>query len=331
MKKVLLPLLITVVLCLIPYIGVQYAGLAYLFAIIIPCSALVILIAGFAIRMVNWLVRPVPFRIPTTCGQEKSLYWIKQNKLESPSNLLEVTLRVLGEVLLFRSLFRNTKAELYAGPKLAYGSTKWLWLGGMVFHWSMLIIVLRHSKFFFSTVPPFADFLDNADRFFDITLPALYMTDVLVLAAISFLVVRRLRDAKLRLISLPTDFFPLFLILAIVLAGMSMRYVTKINVLPVHDQILTLMDYSFTLSSEIGVLFYVHLFLVCVLAIYFPFSKLMHAGGIFLSPTRNLCNNSREKRHINPWNPDIKFKSYSEYEDTYRDKMKKAGLPVENE
>ena len=331
MKKVWLPLLMTVALCLIPYIGVQYAGLGYLFAVIIPCASLVILIAGFAIRMINWLVRPVPFRIPTTCGQEKSLYWIKQDKLESPSHFWEAIARVLGEVLFFRSLFRNTKAELYAGPKLAYGSTKWLWLGGMVFHWSMLIIVLRHSKFFFSTVPPFADFLDNADRFFDITLPALYITDVLVLAALSFLVIRRLRDQKLRLISLPTDFFPLFLILAIVLVGMSMRYVTKINVLPVHDQILTLMDYSFTLSGEIGVLFYVHLFLVCVLAIYFPFSKLMHAGGIFLSPTRNLCNNSREKRHINPWNPDIKFKSYAEYEDTYRDKMKKAGLPVENE
>jgi hypothetical protein len=54
-------------------------------------------------------------------------------------------------------------------------------------------------------------------------------------------------------------------------------------------------------------------------------------GGIFLSPTRNLCNNSRAKRHINPWNPDIKFKSYSEYEDDYREKMKKAGLPVEKQ
>ncbi len=331
MKKVVMPLFVIGVLCLIPYIGVQYAGLGYLFAVIIPCASLVVLIAGFAIRMVNWLIRPVPFRIPTTCGQEKSLDWIKQDKLESPYHFWEAIARVLGEVFLFRSLFRNTKAELYGGPKLAYGSTKWLWLAGMTFHWSLLIIVLRHSKFFFSTVPPIADFLDNADRFFDITLPAFYMTDALVLAAISFLVVRRLRDPKLRLISLPTDFFPLFLILAIALAGMSMRYVTKINVLPVHDQILTLMDYSFILSGEIGVLFYVHLFLVCVLAVYFPFSKLMHAGGIFLSPTRNLCNNSRAKRYRNPWNPDIKFKSYTEYENDYRDKMKKAALPVENE
>jgi nitrate reductase gamma subunit len=91
------------------------------------------------------------------------------------------------------------------------------------------------------------------------------------------------------------------------------------------------MDLDFNLAGETGMLFSVHLFLVCMLAIYLPFSKLMHMGGIFLSPTRNLCNNSREKRHINPWNPDIKFKSYSEYEDEYREKMKKAGLPVEKQ
>jgi hypothetical protein len=55
----------------------------------------------------------------------------------------------------------------------------------------------------------------------------------------------------------------------------------------------------------------------------------MHAGGVFLNPTRNLANNSREKRHINPWNPDLKFVTYEEYENTFRDKMIEAGLPVE--
>jgi len=331
MKKVIMPLVMVGVLCLIPYVGIKYLGQAYLFAVVIPLASLTILIGGFLLRLVNWFIRPVPFRIPTTCGQEKSLDWIRQEKFENPSHLWQVVVRVLGEVLLFRSLFRNTKAELHAGPKLAYGSTKWLWLGGLLFHWSLLVIVLRHTKFFFATIPGFADVLENADRFFDITLPAFYLTDALVLAAITFLVFRRLSDAKLRLISLPTDFFPLFLIMAIALAGMLMRYVTKINVMPVKDQMLLLMDFDYTLPGETGMLFSVHLFLVCMLAIYFPFSKLMHMGGIFLSPTRNLCNNSREKRHINPWNPDIKFRSYSEYEDEFRDKMKKAGLPVEKQ
>ena len=69
--------------------------------------------------------------------------------------------------------------------------------------------------------------------------------------------------------------------------------------------------------------------LVSVLLAYFPFSKLMHMGGIFLSPTRNLANNNRAKRHVNPWNPAVKVHTYEEYEDEFRDKMMAAGLPVE--
>ena len=59
----------------------------------------------------------------------------------------------------------------------------------------------------------------------------------------------------------------------------------------------------------------VHLLLVSVLAAYFPFSKLMHIGGVFLSPTRNLANNNRSQRHINPWNYPVKTHSYAEWEE----------------
>ncbi len=34
---------------------------------------------------------------------------------------------------------------------------------------------------------------------------------------------------------------------------------------------------------------------------YFPFSKLMHAGGVFFSPSRNQRDNVRDQRHVNPW------------------------------
>jgi len=331
MKKVLMPLVMVAVLALLPFVGVQYAGLSYMFGVIIPYTAGAVLLAGFLLRLVDWLRRPVPFRIPTTCGQEKSLEWIKYNRLESPARFWEAAARVLSEVFLFRSLFRNTKAELHKESNLAYGSHKWLWLGGLAFHWSLLIIVLRHSRFFFVMVPGFADVLDHADGFLDVTLPTFYITDALALAAITFLVFRRLNDAKMRLISLPTDYFPLFLLAAIVLVGVLMRYVVRLDIMPVKDQMLRLVNFSFDDPGEIGTLFYVHLFLVSVLAMYFPFSKLMHAGGIFLSPTRNLCNNSRQKRHVNPWNSDIKFRTYADYEDDYREKMKKANLPIEKQ
>jgi hypothetical protein len=74
-----------------------------------------------------------------------------------------------------------------------------------------------------------------------------------------------------------------------------------------------------------------HLCFVCALLAWFPASKLMHAGGIFMSPTRNLANSSRMKRHINLWSAPVKVHTYEEYEDEFRDKMKAAGLPVDKE
>ena len=92
-----------------------------------------------------------------------------------------------------------------------------------------------------------------------------------------------------------------------------------------------LVSFSPIVPEGIGVLFYIHLFLVCVLFAYFPFSKLMHAGGVFLSPTRNMTNDNRVRRHINPWNPKVKLHTYAEYEDEFRDVMKAAGMPLEKE
>lgn len=331
MRKVLSPLILVIALALVPYVGVTYGKLDYIFAIVIPYAATAILVLGMLYRLIDWLRRPVPFRITTTCGQQKSLDWIKPSPLESPSNPMMAAVRTLSEVFLFRSLFRNTKAELHGGPKLVYGSHKWLWLGGLAFHYSLLIIVIRHARFFLEALPMPIAMIEMFDSLLDVTVPALYLTDGLALAAISFLVIRRLQDEKLRLLSLSTDYFPLFLLGAIAVLGISMRYVTKVNVMPVKGLALTLARFGFEAPEPIGVLFYVHLFLVCVLLAYVPFSKLVHMGAIFLSPTRNMPNDSREKRHVNPWNPDIKFRTYAEYEDEFREKMKKAGLPVEKQ
>lgn len=69
-----------------------------------------------------------------------------------------------------------------------------------------------------------------------------------------------------------------------------------------------------------------------MLLIYFPFSKLMHMGGIFMSPTRNMRCNTREVRHVNPWNnPERPYRTYAEYEDDFRDLMAEAGLPLEKQ
>ena len=112
-----------------------------------------------------------------------------------------------------------------------------------------------------------------------------------------------------------------------------MRYIDRQDIVSIKAVIQGLVSFSPNHEAmlAVGATFYIHIFLVCILAMYFPFSKLMHFGGIFLSPTRNLASNNREIRHINPWNPDIKIRTYEEYEEEFRDKMKQASLPLEKE
>jgi nitrate reductase gamma subunit len=234
------------------------------------------------------------------------------------------------EILLFRSLFRNTKVELM-GQRPVYGGAKWLWLAGLTFHWSFLFVLLRHLRFFTTPMPSWVDVLTKMDGFFEIGVPTLFLTDAALLLAVAYLFLRRVVIPQLRYISLPADYFPLFLILGVVLSGILMRHFYKVDLFRVKELASGWFRFTPVVPDGIGLPFYVHLFLVCVLLAYFPMSKLMHMGGVFLSPTRNLANNSRTRRHINPWNYPVKVHTYEEYEDEFRDKMKTAGLPVEKE
>lgn len=323
-----------IALTLIAFIGVKGASLHFLFGVLIPYAAFATFLLGIVYRVLFWWgSSPVPFCIPTTCGQEKSLPWIKQNKLESPSSTLGVIGRMALEVLLFRSLFRNLKTQLYDGTKLVYGEAKWLWLAGLAFHWSFLVIVVRHLRFFMEKVPASLKMIEGLDSFLQIGAPLLYITDAVILAAVTYLFIRRVLIPQVRYISLPADYFPLFLILGIALSGVLMRYFFKVNVTGIKELALGLVSFSYDpkVLEGAGVIFYIHFFLVSALLAYFPFSKLMHMGGIFLSPTRNMVNDSRMKRHINPWNYPVKVHSYEEYEEEFREKMKGAGIPVEKE
>jgi len=332
--NVLYPLLAIIVLVVIATVGAGAAGMEALFGIWIPYLALAVFVAGVAWRVISWARAPVPFRITATCGQARSHPWIKHNPLDCPHNGWGVLGRMALEVLFFRSLFRNTKAELRQEPKprLLYGSDKFLWAGALAFHWSFLIIILRHFRFFTEPTPFFVGWLQTFDGFFQVGAPVLLLTDLVILAAISYLFFRRVIDPKLRYISLPADYFALFLIAGVVVSGVLMRYtVAKGSLLAVKQLAVGLFSFNPTVPEGISTVFFVHLFLVSVLLAYFPVSKLMHMGGVFLSPTRNLANNNRAKRHINPWNPVVKVHTYEEWEDDFREKMKGCGLPLERE
>ncbi|MEW6348193.1 MAG: sulfate reduction electron transfer complex DsrMKJOP subunit DsrM [Thermodesulfobacteriota bacterium] len=318
-------------LCLVSLLGVQTVGLRTLFGVVIPYAALAIFVLGFIYRMAKWASSSVPFRIPSTCGQQKTLPWIKQAKFDNPSTGFQTLVRMLLEVLLFRSLFRNTKAEVRDLRHVAYGSAKWLWLAGILFHYSFLTIVVRHIRFFTEPEPYLVNLIATLDGIFEIAVPTIFLTDIALLAAATYLFLRRVVIPNLRYISLPADYFPLLLILAIAISGVLMRNVYKVDLLTVKQLALGLVAFHPAVPDGIGAIFFVHLFLVCCLLAYFPFSKLMHLGGVFLSPTRNMANNNRAVRHINPWDPQVKFHTYEEYEDDFRVKMKEAGIPVDKE
>ncbi|MFZ5907900.1 MAG: sulfate reduction electron transfer complex DsrMKJOP subunit DsrM [Nitrospirota bacterium] len=320
-----------VILGVIAFVGVRTIHLHYLFGVIIPYLAFAVFIAGIVYRVLKWARVPVPFRIPTSCGQEKSLPWIKWNKIDNPCTSIGVIIRMALEVLLFRSLFRNTRMELRDGPQLTYGSTKWLWMAGLAFHWTFLIILTRHLRLFFEPVPFFVEILETLDGFFQVGAPVLYITDLIFLGAVTFLFLRRVVIPQVKYISLASDYFPLFLIGAIGGTGVLMRYFLKTDVVGIKELMMSLVTFSPVVPAGIGTIFYIHLFLVSVLFAYFPMSKLMHMAGVFLSPTRNLANTNRAVMHVNPWNYPVKVHTYAEYEDDFRDKMKAAGLPVEKE
>ncbi|HEC67442.1 MAG TPA: menaquinol oxidoreductase [Candidatus Desulfofervidus auxilii] len=322
-------LFIVIALILIPIIGVA-SHLQILFGIVIPYLAFIIFLAGMIYQVVKWAKCPVPFRIPTTCGQEKSLPWIKYSRLESPFTTFDVIGRMVLEVLFFRSLFRNTKTVIH-GERLSFVSAKWLWLGAIAFHYSFLVVLIRHLRFFTEPTPFFVRLIEKIDGFFQITIPALYLSGIVLVAALLFLLARRVVDPKLRYISLPADYFPLFLIISIALSGILMRYIFKTNIVAVKELTMGLATFHPRLPEGISAIFYVHIFLVSVLFAYFPFSKLTHMAGVFLSPTRNLANNNRAVRHINPWNPPVVIHTYEEWEEEFKDKIKAAGIPLDKE
>ena len=329
--KAVLSLAVVAMLMALVLGGVGLADQHFLFGVVLPYAALIVFIAGFVYRVLKWARVPVPFRITTTAGQQKSLPWIKDAPLDCPSNTLGVIVRLALEVLLFRSLFRNTKVGIVEGQKVVYLSNKILWAAGLAFHWSLLVILIRHFRFFVEPVPFFVPLLEGMDSFFQVGLPLIYASDAVFLAALTWLFIRRVCIPQIRYISLPADYFPLILLLSIASTGILMRYFFKVDTVGAKELAAGLLSFRPSVPDGMGLLFYLHLFLVTMLIAYFPFSKLMHMAGIFMSPTRNMANDNRMRRHVNPWDYPVKTHTYEEYEDEFREKMVDAGIPVDKE
>ncbi|MBI5435813.1 MAG: respiratory nitrate reductase subunit gamma [Nitrosomonadales bacterium] len=222
--------------------------------------ATLLFVVGLLYRIGVYSRTPAPLKIPTT---------------PAPINTGGVVLRMTREVLFFESLF---KANL------------WTWGMGWLFHASLVLVLLRHLRYFTEPVWAWVAFIQPFGVYAGITM----------LLGLAGLWARRLFVERIRYISTPSDHLLLVLFMAIAASGLLMKFVAHTDVISVKGFILGLMYFNWQpLPAHPGL--YVHLLLVAVLLLIFPISKLLHAPGVFFSPSRNQADNPREKRHIAAW------------------------------
>ncbi|MBK9985866.1 MAG: respiratory nitrate reductase subunit gamma [Betaproteobacteria bacterium] len=219
-----------------------------------------VFVIGLAVKIRSYAKTPAPLKIATT---------------PAPVTTGGVSLRMAREVVFFESLFK---------------SSKWTWVFGWTFHFALLLVVLRHLRYFQEPVwmpivliQPFGTYAGFA-----------------LVAALGGLWARRWLVDRVRYISTPSDHLMLALLIAIGLTGMAMRFVAHTDIVAVKVFVLGLMRFDWPPVPADPVLL-IHLALVAGLMIVFPISKLLHAPGLFFSPTRNQADNAREVRHVSAW------------------------------
>jgi len=223
-------------------------------------AATLLLVAGTLRKIVDYARTPAPLKIPTT---------------PAPVTTTGVGLRMTRELLFFESLFR---------------SSKWTWLFGWMFHVALLLVLLRHLRYFQEPVWAPIVFVQFIGTWAGVTM----------VAGLAGLWARRFLVDRVRYISTPSDHLHLALLIAIGLSGLAMRFVAHTDVVAVKAFMLGLMRLSIQ-PLPADPLLLIHLTLVALLMIVFPVSKLLHAPGLFFSPTRNQSDDPREARHLAAW------------------------------
>jgi [DsrC]-trisulfide reductase subunit M len=193
----------------------------------------------------------------------------------APINTGGVVLRMMREVFLFESLF---KANL------------WTWGAGWLFHVSLALVLIRHLRYFTEPVWSWVAFIQPFGMYAGITM----------VLGVAGLWARRIFVERIRYISTPSDHLMLALFLAIGMSGLVMRFVVHGDVIAAKGFMLGMMHFNLQPLPSNTIL-YLHLLLVAVLMMIFPVSKLLHAPGLFFSPSRNQADNPRDKRHISSW------------------------------
>ena len=233
-------------------LAILFAGMFY--------AATAILVIGVGYKMYDYARTPAPLKIPTT---------------PAPTTSTGVVFRLFREVVFFESLFK---------------ATKWTWIFGWVFHAALLLVLIRHLRYFQDSV---WTVVALAQPF------GLYAAFGMVIG-LGGLWARRFLVDRVRYISTPSDHLMLALLLAIGLTGLGMKYVAHTDIIMLKNFMQGLMTFSIQPIPSDPLLL-AHLFLVATLMAIFPISKLMHAPGLFFSPSRNQADNPREHRYVSAW------------------------------
>lgn len=219
-----------------------------------------IMIAGLANKIMQFAKTPAPLKIPTT---------------PAPTTQTGVVMRMFREVAFFESLFK---------------STKWTWLFGYIFHFALLLVLIRHLRYFINPVPMPVELVQ----------PFGIYAGFAMVAGLFGLWGRRFLVDRVKYISAASDHLILMLLIAIGISGLGMKFLVHTDVVAVKSFFIGLMTLSYS-ELPADPLLMIHLLLVAALMIIFPFSKLLHVPGVFFSPTRNQVDNPREKRHLSDW------------------------------
>ena len=233
--------------------------LSVLYAILFYVAAIVF-IGGIARKIYIYAKTPAPLKIPTT---------------PAPLTKPGVVWRIIKEITVFQSLFK---------------SNKWIWIFGWLFHFGLLLVLLRHLRYFIEPTWFWIDLIQPFGKYGSIAM----------VVGLFGLWARRFLVDRVRYISSPSDHLMLLLLILIGVTGMLMTFVIPINIVAVKGFTMGLMTFDMQPLPSSTVLF-IHLALIIVLMVVFPISKLLHAPGLFFAPTRNQRDNPREQRHVQGW------------------------------
>lgn len=190
----------------------------------------------------------------------------------APTTRGGVVLRMAREVVFFDSLFKASKPT---------------WIFSWLFHAGLLVALLCHLRYFTEPVWGWVSLIAPLSPY----------AGMAMFIGLVGLLGRRLLVDRVRTISAPSDFLMLALIIGIAGTGLLMRFGWHTDIVAVKQFALGLTSLQLEALPG-GVLVVLHLLLVALLLVVFPFSKLLHAPGLFFSPSRNQVDNPRERRHV---------------------------------